>query len=79
MQYLGHTISSKGVVVDLEKMKEIMDWLAPRNVTEVRSFMGLAIYYRRFIKGLFKIDHPITSLKTKGKKFVWLAECEANF
>jgi hypothetical protein len=56
-----------------------MDWPAPRNVTEVRYFMGLVGYYRRFIKGFSKIGNPITSLQRKGNKFVWSPECEANF
>jgi hypothetical protein len=67
------------VVVDPAKIKEIMDWPTPRNVIEVRSFMGLVGYYRRFIKGFSKIGNPITSLQRKGKKFVWSLECEDNF
>jgi hypothetical protein len=56
-----------------------MDWLATRNVTKVRSFMGLVGYYMRFIKGFSKIENPITSLQRKGKKFVWSPECEDSF
>jgi hypothetical protein len=67
------------VVVDPEKIKEIMDWPAPLNVTEVRSFIGLIGYHRRFIKGFSKIGHPNNSLQRKGKKFVWSTECEATF
>jgi hypothetical protein len=67
------------VAADPEKIKEIMDWHAPQNVTEVRSFMELDGYYRRFINGFSKICQPITSLQRKGKKFVCSVECEANF
>jgi hypothetical protein len=55
--------------VDLEKIVSIREWLAPKNVTKVRSFMGLAGYYRIFIEGFSKIAHPITSLQRKGVKF----------
>jgi hypothetical protein len=63
---LGHIISKEGIVVDPEKIKFIEEWSTPRNVIEVRSFMGLVGYYRRFIEGFSKIVHPITSLQNKG-------------
>jgi len=56
-----------------------MEWVATKNVDEVRSFMGLASYYRRFIKNFSQIAYPITSLQRKGKKFKWTEECEARF
>jgi hypothetical protein len=65
--------------VDPEKVKEIMNWPSPQNVTKVRSFMGLDGYYRRFIQGFSRIGHPITSLQRKGVKFVWSVDCEASF
>jgi hypothetical protein len=55
--------------VDTEKIEAIREWSTPRNVTEVRSFMGVAGYYWRFIEGFSKIAHPITSLQKKGVKF----------
>jgi hypothetical protein len=79
IHYLGHVILKEGVAVDLENIKEIMNWPTPQNVTKVRSFMGLDGYYRRFIQGFSRIGHLITSLQSKGVKFVWLADCEANF
>jgi hypothetical protein len=75
IHYLGHIISEERIVVDPEKVEAIREWLAPRNVAEVISFMGLAGYYRRFIARFSKIAHSITSLQRKEKKFQWTEEC----
>lgn len=56
-----------------------MDWPTPKNVKDVRSFMGLAIYYRIFIEGFFKIEYPITSLQRKNLRFIWSKKCEERF
>jgi hypothetical protein len=69
IHYLGHIISKDGIAVDPKNIKSIREWSAPKNVTEVRSFMGLLGYYSRFIEGFSKISHPITSLQRKGVKF----------
>jgi hypothetical protein len=66
--FLGHIISNGGVSVDPAKVKEIMAWSVPTIVTEVRSFLGLAGYYRRFIEGFSKIAESITSLLEKGRE-----------
>ena len=79
MHYLGHIISEEAVTVDPEKIRAIMEWSTPKNVSEVRSFMGLAGYYRRFIEGFSKLAHPITSLQKKGVKFDWTSKCEDHF
>jgi hypothetical protein len=76
---LGHIISEQGIVVDPEKIKAIKGCPTPRNLSNVRSFMGLVGYYRRFIVRLSKIAHPITSLQKKGTKFEWTLKCEKNF
>jgi hypothetical protein len=78
-RYLGHIISKDGTVVDLEKIEAIREWSAPKNMMEVRSFMGLAGYYKRFIRGFSRIAHPITSLQRKEKKVHWTKECERSF
>jgi hypothetical protein len=76
---LGHIISEEGIVVDPEKIEAIRGWPTPKNITEVRSFMGLVGYYRRFIEGFSKIVHPITYLQKKGIKFEWTPKCEESF
>ena len=79
IQYLGHIILEEGISVDLEKIKAIMNWHTPGNVMDVRSFMGCAGYYMRFIEGFSKFAHAITSLKKKGIKFKWNSKCEESF
>jgi hypothetical protein len=79
IHYLGHIISKYGIAVELEKVEAIREWSTPKNVIEVRSFMGLAGYYKRFIGGLSKIAHPITSLQRKGMKFQWMSDFERIF
>jgi hypothetical protein len=78
INYLGHIISKDGIAVDSKKIEAIREWSAPKNVTEVRSFMDLAGYYRRFIEGFSKIVHPITSLQKKGVKFQCTLDCEKS-
>ena len=79
IHYLGHITSDEGISVDPENIEAIMNWPTSRNVTNVRYFMGLARYYRIFIKGLSKVSHSITSLKKKGIKFEWTPRCEEIF
>ena len=68
-------MSKDGVFVDPEKIKAIIEWLVPKNVTDIRSFMGITSYYGNFIEGFSKIAYPITSLHNKGKKFEWNEKC----
>eukprot|EP00253_Pinus_taeda_P002532 PITA_02532 len=68
-----------GIVVDPEKIKAIMDWPVPKDVADVRSFMGLAGYYRRFVEGFSKVAFPITSLQRKGRTFHWTPNCQKIF
>jgi ribonuclease HI len=65
--------------VDPAKVKEIMVWSVPTTVTEIRSFLGLAGYYRRFIEGFSKIAKPMTSLLEKGREFKWDEKCQESF
>ena len=64
-------ISVKGVSVDPQKIKKIVNWKPPTNVTEIQSFLGLARYYRKVVKGFSKLADPLTKLTRKDEKFVW--------
>jgi hypothetical protein len=77
--FLGHIISNGGISVDPVKVREIVGWKIPSSVTEVRSFLGLVGYYRRFIEGFSKIAKPMTSLLEKEKEFKWTHECQESF
>ena len=79
IQYLRHIISYEGISVDPSKIDAIKEWPTPKNVIEVRSFMGLVGFYRRFIEGFSRIAHPITSLQRKGVKFKWTPRCGESF
>jgi len=79
VKFLGHTISSEGIAVDPSKVQEVMDWKPPTSVHQIRSFLGLAGYYRRFIPDFSKIAKPMTELLKKGIKFVWDERCEKAF
>ena len=65
--------------MDPEKVKAIMEWPVPKNSHEVRSFMGLAGYYWRFVEGFSKISKPITTLQHKGVRYEWTEECDSAF
>ncbi|KAJ9536336.1 hypothetical protein OSB04_un000487 [Centaurea solstitialis] len=79
VSFLGHVISAEGVKVDPVKIEAVTKWPRPTNVSEVRGFLGLAGYYRRFVEGFSKISLPLTRLLRKGVKFHWGAEQESSF
>ncbi|XP_052734099.1 uncharacterized protein LOC128196647 [Vigna angularis] len=79
VQFLGHIVSAEGISVDPAKVRAVIDWASPRSVTEVRSFVGLAGYYRRFIEGFSKIVAPLTQLTRKDQPFAWTDLCEERF
>ena len=72
-------ISANGVAVIPDKIQSILDWKTPMSVKDIRSFLGLAGYYRRFIEGFSKITKALTDLLKKDRKFVWTAEAEESF
>jgi hypothetical protein len=77
--FLGHVISTRGISVDPSKVKDVLNWMSPMNASEIRSFLGLAVYYRRFINDFSKIAKPMTRLLEKNKDFDWTEECLASF
>jgi hypothetical protein len=77
--FLGHVISAGGVSVDSGKVKDMLDWTPPMTALEIWSFMGLAGYYRWFIKDFSKIAKPMMKLLEKNKAFEWTVECQASF
>ena len=79
VQFLGHIISKDGISVDPGKIQDILNWKAPTSIPEIRSFLGLAGYYRRFVPDFSKIARPMTELLKKGVKFVWDDKCEQAF
>jgi hypothetical protein len=79
IQFLGHVLSAKGIVVDPKKVKDILEWKSPTTVHQVRSFLGLAGYYRRFIPNFSKIVKLITGLLKNDVKFEWPPKCDEAF
>jgi hypothetical protein len=77
--FLGHVISAGGVSVDPGKVKEVLNWMPPTTISEIRSFLGLAGYYRRFRKDFSKIAKPMTKLLVKNKAFERTRECQSSF
>ena len=72
-------IFEEGIAVDPDKIRFIMEWPIPKDVVDIKSFMGITRYYRRFIEGFSKISYPITSLQKKGTRFTWSRECQDIF
>ncbi|KAJ9539281.1 hypothetical protein OSB04_032014 [Centaurea solstitialis] len=79
VQSLGHVVNKEGIHVDPAKIEAIKKWEAPKTPTEIRQFLGLAGYYRRFIANFSKIAQPLTTLTQKDKKFIWGEKQEEAF
>src|SRR6267154_942659 len=79
VNFLGHVISEGSIATDPEKIEQVRTWPRPRDVTEVRSFIGLASYYRRFIKDFGQIAAPLHALTGKHSRFCWTEACEVAF
>ena len=79
VEYLGHLISERGITCSQKKIKAVEDWPIPRDKTEVRSFLGLLNYYRRFIPDFATVAFPLTKLTQKKIKFSWNEKCQYSF
>jgi hypothetical protein len=79
IKFLGHVLSANGIAVDPSKVKDILEWKPPTTINQVRSFLELAGYYRRFITNFSKIVNPITSLLKNDTKFNWSSRCNEAF
>ncbi|XP_075081750.1 uncharacterized protein LOC142166417 [Nicotiana tabacum] len=77
--FLGHIVSDEGIKVDTQKIEAVKSWPRPTTPTEVRSFLGLAGYYRRFVEGFSSLSAPLTKLTQKETKFQWTEACERSF
>ena len=79
MSFLGHIVSKEGIRVDPNKIEVVVEWKPPRNVTEVHSFLGLAGYYRRFVKEFSMTIALMTRLLQKNVKYEWSEKCQRRF
>ena len=79
VRFLGHVINQDGICVDPDKVRTVEEWKRPASVTDIRSFLGLAGYYRRFIDKFSLLAAPLTRLTKKDVEFIWCAKCESSF
>jgi hypothetical protein len=79
VSFLGHIIFEGGISIDPSKVKYVLSWNTPQNVSDIRSFLGLVGYYRRFIEGFSKISKPMIELLAKGNTFQWTPRSETSF
>ena len=78
VEYLGHTTLAQGVSSEIAKIQAVKDWPTPRNLNDLRGFLGLTGYYRRFIKHYGLMSRPLSNLLKKGVSFVWTSVTDSN-
>lgn len=79
VEFLGHVLTSDGISVDPKKITIVESWTTPSSVAKIRSFLGFAGYYRKFVQDFLRIAEPITRLTRKDAEFVWTEEYQAAF
>ena len=79
VSFLGHVVSKNGIATDPEKIRQILEWPVPQNLKEVRGFLGLTGYYRRFAEGFAAVATPLHALTGKNVPFQWSNECQMAF
>ena len=79
IMYLGHIVSESGIETDPVKVERVCEWPVPENVTEVKSFLGLASYYRRFIPNFAQVARPLHKFPEVNVDFAWTPECQSSF
>lgn len=79
LEYLGHLVTANGVATEPSKIQAVVDWPTPGNIKQLRGFLGLTGYYRRFIRHYGMLSKPLTQLLKKGVQFQWTAQCEDAF
>ena len=79
VKFLGHVVSRENISVDPAKIEAVFNWERSKNVCEIRSFLSLAGYYRRFMEGFSRVAAPMTRLTQKDVRFDWKDACEVAF
>ena len=79
LNFLGHVVSADGIKVDPKKIEIVKEWPRPKDVHQVRQFLGLANYFRRFVQGFSTLTRPLNKLLVKGEQFIWSEECHRAF
>ena len=79
VKYLGHVVTEQGIRTDPDKIKAVSDWATPTNLKQLRGFLGLCSYYRKFINHFAEIASPLHALTKKNESFIWSSQCEESF
>jgi len=79
VHFLGHVISANGIATDPAKVRLVAEWPTPTSLKQLRGFLGLSGYYRKFVRGYAQVAAPLTAMLRKNQPFLWSDECQAAF